>query len=119
MEISLLIAIVVGALAGLAVTAVILKFWSGPPRLTPPTLTEIARIEERVRFSLTGGMAVVLLLLHQTLILSLWQGALGSLPEAAIGIAWIAGNVLWGIGVIVGRRRSYRVFRLDPPSPPN
>ena len=71
----------------------------------------IATIEERATFSPGGSIAVVFLLLFQFGIILAWGSTNSAVQEASLGTIWIAGNVLLGIGAIIGRRRSYRVLR--------
>jgi hypothetical protein len=77
---------------------------------------EIARIVEQVWFSGGGLIAVILLMLHNWLMFYLFFAATKSaVQEASLGTLWIAGNVLFGVGAIIGRRRTYRVLRDQNP----
>jgi hypothetical protein len=78
---------------------------------TAPPSIEIARIEETVRFSTGGTFALLGLIAVQFLVFAAWSSAKSAVQEASLGTLWIALNVLLGIGVIVGRRRTYRVLR--------
>jgi hypothetical protein len=71
----------------------------------------IATLEEQSKFTGNGILALVLLILYQLAMVGAIGSANGAVQEAAIGTAWIAGNVLLGVFVIVGRRRTYRVMR--------
>jgi hypothetical protein len=71
----------------------------------------IATIEERTIFSSGGSVAVILLFVFQVLIIFAWGSTKSAVQEASLGTVWIAGNILLGIGAIIGRRRSYRVLR--------
>jgi membrane protein implicated in regulation of membrane protease activity len=86
--------------------------WRAPE---PPI--EIARIEERTVFSLGGAAAGVLLVLHNFgMLFAFIGGAKSAVQEASLGTVWIAGNVLWGVCAIIGRRRTYRVLRDQSPA---
>jgi len=77
---------------------------------------EIARLVEDVGFTTGGTIAVFLLILHNCLMFYLYVGATKSaVQEASIGTIWIAGNVLFGIGAIIGRHRTHRVLRDQNP----
>jgi hypothetical protein len=77
---------------------------------------EIAKIVEQVWFSGGGLIAVILLMLHNCVMFYLYLVATKSaVQEASIGTMWIAGNVLFGVGAIIGRRRTYRVLRGQNP----
>lgn len=86
---------------------------------TPPPRTEIARIDEKATMSGGGVVCMVLLILHQIGIVFAFAAANGAIQQATVGTLWIGGNVLWGIGIIVGRARTYRVTREEsPPAAP-
>jgi hypothetical protein len=76
-----------------------------------PSRAEIARIEERVELSGVGRACVFFLLLSQVAVFIGYGSLTSSVQEAAIGTLWIALNVLFGIGVLAGRRSTYRVLR--------
>jgi hypothetical protein len=65
----------------------------------------------------TGGVfAGILLALHNLIMaVGYFTGARGAVQEASIGTIWIAGNVLWGVCVLVGRKRIYVVTREEQP----
>lgn len=76
---------------------------------------QIAQIDEVATFSAGGAIALIALILFQILmVLSFFGTAKSAVQEAAIGTLWMAGNVLLCTGIIVGRTRSYRVFRTPP-----
>ena len=75
---------------------------------------QIALISERVTFSLGGFCAVVLLLVWNVAAACLWISQAIVIPETLLAIFWVGGNVLWGIGIIVGRKRAYLVYRMPP-----
>jgi hypothetical protein len=68
----------------------------------------IATLEERQKFR---RIALVLLLLFQFVMVWAFSTTKSAVQEASIGTIWITGNILLGIGVIVGRRRTYHVLR--------
>ncbi len=86
----------------------------------PPARQEIARIEERVSLSGLGGLSSVLLMLHNVVMaIAFFVSAKSAVQEASLGTMWIAGNVLWGVCMMMGRRSTYVVTRqIDPVDPP-
>jgi hypothetical protein len=77
----------------------------------------IARLEETVTLSGRGKFAAGLLVLHNVLMLAGYiAAAKGVMPEVTIGTVCIAGNVLLGVCILMGRRRSYCVTR-EPDNP--
>ena len=84
------------------------------PRKAAAAPVEIARLEEAVTLSRGGKFAATLLVLHNLLMPVVVY--LATANSAAVGTAWIAGNVLLGACMFMGRRSSYRVTReADPP----
>jgi hypothetical protein len=69
---------------------------------------------EDVRVTGAGQFCAVMLALHNLGILLFWSaGARSAVQEAVIGLIWIAGNQLWSLGVMLGRRRTF-VMRRPP-----
>jgi hypothetical protein len=85
-----------------------------PP--VPPV--EIARIEESADYSVLGALCVFGLLIFQVFAVLAMVDATSYMQKAAIGTMWIAANVFFGIGILAGRRRNYRVFRDQQPQQP-
>jgi hypothetical protein len=85
---------------------------------TQPTRTETANIEEIVAFSGGGVVCLILLILHQIGIMLAFATTSEGIQQAAVGTLWIGGNTLWGIGIIVGRTRTYRVTQQESLGPP-
>jgi hypothetical protein len=83
-----------------------------PP--VPPV--EIARIEEIADYSVFGVLCVFGLLIFQVFGILAMVDATNYMQKAAVGTMWIAANVFFGIGILAGRRRHYRVTR-DPQQP--
>jgi hypothetical protein len=75
---------------------------------------EIARIIERSEFTLGGTVAVLLLVLHQLGMLTFWIAPRVGQDGAMLAAAWIGGTLLWGVCALIGRRRTYAVYRVDP-----
>jgi hypothetical protein len=63
-----------------------------------------------------GVICFALLILHQLGSFAFFSGAKSAIQEAAVAAIWIGGNVLWGLGVALGRRRSYVITRDAPAS---
>ena len=75
---------------------------------------EIARLEEQVDSTLGGRFCFLLLILNSLLWVLVMGADTSAIRQAAYGTLLIAGNVLFGIGVIIGRRRTYVVTRAVP-----
>lgn len=115
------------AVAALCIAAVVIGLvvygFSRRPRRagkwTPPQRYEIARIEEDARLS-GGGIAAGLLLALNNLFFGalLVFGSANAIQQASLGTAWIALNVLWGVCMLEGIKRTYIVTREAPPPDP-
>ena len=80
----------------------------------PPT--EIARITEHVVFSVGGTFAVVMLITFNVAIIIAYL-SVPNVPQQEVALlGWIGWNILWGIAATIGRRRTYIVRRIVPPS---
>lgn len=110
---------IVGTVAVLAGLVVLALFWRAREKrkIIIKTRDEIARIEEITLATAGGTLAMLLLVLHNAGMLAIFMGTKNAIQEASLGTLWIAGNVLWGIGVIVGRKRTYVVTRDIQPRP--
>lgn len=86
----------------------------------PPPPVELARIDETVTLTGAGAFSGVLLVLHNMFMGALFLfGTRSAVQETSLGTIWIAGNVLWGVCMLMGRKRTYRVLRdQKPPQPP-
>lgn len=79
----------------------------------PTEPAPVATMEERITFTAGGIISLLLLILHNIGVL-IWLGtARSAVQEAALAAFWIGGNVLWGLGVALGRRRHYRIYRVE------
>lgn len=74
----------------------------------------IAEIREQITFTPGGRICLIFLVLNTLLCGFGWFALNGAVQQAAVGTAWIAGNVLWGLGAALGRRRTYTVYRVLP-----
>ena len=77
-------------------------------------LIEIARIEEKVWFSINGTIAVLMLVLCNFIAVMNFSTSKTVLQETVAALIWIGSNVLWGTGAIIGRKRTYIVRRELP-----
>ena len=77
----------------------------------PPPPVEIARITEHVVFSGGGAFAVVMLILFNIVLTITYFEVTNVLQQDVALLSWIGWNILWGIGAIIGRRRTYIVHR--------
>jgi hypothetical protein len=73
----------------------------------------IARIEERITLTPSGFFFLVILMLHQLASAIYFGAAKTAFQETSAAAIWIGENVLWGLGVALGRRSTYTVYR-DP-----
>jgi hypothetical protein len=74
--------------------------------------TPDAIIYEESRFTFGGGIAAVLFAIFNFFVMPVVFASsnASAIQAAAIGTFWIAGSVALGVVVIVGRRRTYKVF---------
>lgn len=84
----------------------------------PQMNAEIARIYEEVLTTGGGTFCMIMLVLHQIGALFSFLKTSSVIQETALAAIWIGGNVLWGLGVALGRRRIYVVTRQAPPVEP-
>ena len=120
--IALLFLVVVAILVWAAIRALAWAFRFGDsPSLkrfstTPAPPVEIARITEHVVFSGGGAFAVVMLILFNVVLTVSYFAVTNVLQQNVALLSWIGWNILWGIGAIIGRRRTYIVHRTAKPS---
>jgi hypothetical protein len=81
----------------------------------PEQPVEIARIVEHQTWSTGGAFAVALLVLSNLFAIVTYAVASNILQQNVAMLGWIGWNILWGIGAIVGRKRTYTVYRTPPP----
>lgn len=72
---------------------------------------ELATIRETIVLTSGGGLALVLMVLHNILIVVTFFTARTVLQETVMLLGWIGGNLLLGLGVALGRRRTYTAYR--------
>jgi hypothetical protein len=114
-----LIALVVLGVIIAAIVVVIIR-WRSSRRVNvsyvpPEPPVEIARIVEHQTFSAGGAFAVVLLVVSNLIAVVTYASASNILQENVAMLGWIGWNILWGVGAIIGRKRTYTVFRTPPP----
>lgn len=86
--------------------------WKSVGKYTPlAPAVEIARITEHVVFSGGGMFAVLMLILFNIGLTITYVAATNILQQNVAMLSWIGWNILWGIGAIIGRRRTYVVHR--------
>lgn len=84
------------------------------PAWKPSVRVEIARINEQIEVTTGGAVGIALLILHQLGVLLFLAVASNAIQQTFIAVAWVAGNVLWGLVVALGRQRTYIVTREGP-----
>ena len=110
------------ASGGIALIAIILGVAIGGWRRlrTPPPEFQIAVISEKIVYSFGGILALSFLLLANAAAFYVWLTDMNVISETALAVMWIVGNILGSVGIIVGRRRIYSVYRMPssdvPPS---
>lgn len=72
---------------------------------------EIARLDESTRLSGGGFFCFIMLLLGGVVTLIGIVLETSAIRSAASGAFWTGWNVLWGIGMLLGQRRTYTVSR--------
>lgn len=103
-----------GIFAALAIAAAIWSFGLLRRRADRPIRAELAQIIETISATPAGGFCMLMLLLHQVGCFAAFGTSTNVIQEATIACLWIGGNVLWGLGVALGRRRTYVVYRDVP-----
>ncbi len=81
----------------------------------PATGEVIATIEEEVRLTAWGVISLILLILSVIGSLMVSAGATTVFQQIEAGVSLISGLLLFGLGVALGRRRTYRVVRSGQP----
>jgi hypothetical protein len=81
----------------------------------PPPPIEIASIVEHETFSAGGAFAILFLILSNIVAIFTFATASNILQQNVAMLGWIGWNILWGVGAIIGRRRTYTVYRTPPP----
>jgi hypothetical protein len=76
---------------------------------------EIAEISERVEATTAGRVATVFLVLNTVVWLLAFILDSSAVRAASYGTMLTGGNVLFGLAVALGRRRTYIVTRENPP----
>ena len=110
------------ASGGIALIAIILGVAIGGWRRLRRPLPEfqIAVISEKIVYSFGGILALSFLLLANAAAFYVWLTDMSVISETALAVMWIVGNILGSVGIIVGRRRIYSVYRMPssdvPPS---
>lgn len=100
--------------AGIALIAVVLvaAVWGWRRGRAPLVDLQIAVISERITYSVGGVLALLFLLLCNAAALYAWISGISAVFETTLAIMWLGSTMLGGLGVIVGRRRTYSVYRM-------
>lgn len=72
---------------------------------------EMATIVESASLSGFGGLCVVMLVLTTLIAGGMYGSAKTIFQEIAAGVGWMGFSILFGIGAVMGQRRSYTVYR--------
>ena len=96
----------------LIVVALAIAIWAWRRARTPLPELQIAVILERIAFSVGGILALLFLLLANAAVLYAWIRGLGGVSETSLALISLGSTVLGGLGVIIGRRRTYKVYRM-------
>lgn len=83
------------------------------PKADPAT--EIATIEEDVRLTGWGVFSLMLLILSVAFTAFAGMAAKTVFQQIEAGVSMIASLLLFGLGVALGRRRTYRIYRSAGP----
>ena len=78
---------------------------------------QIAVIDERVEFTTGGGFAVLMLIVFSAVAVLAYYWSTTAMQQTVACFIWIGFNVLWGTAAIIGRRRTYTVYRAAQPPP--
>jgi hypothetical protein len=86
-------------------------------RRNGPPLVETGYIKEESSLTAGGALSLVALIIN-LIVCGLFASAAQTVfQEIEIGVAFLGGNMLWGLGVAVGRRRTYRTYRYEAEKP--
>jgi hypothetical protein len=83
---------------------------SGPE----PKRERVAIIQERIEATAGGSAATLLLVVSNLFVIGDFVASTNILQQNVAINLWIGCNVLFGLGVAVGRRRTYVVLRTPP-----
>lgn len=104
--------ITVGILAVLIVAVVIQqRRHAAREREAARRYTSIAKIREEIEFTSAGGLCIALLVVGNIYWIATFAASNTVLQQTVTALLWIGGNVLFGLGAALGRRRTYTVFR--------
>jgi hypothetical protein len=103
-------------IAGIALIALVLvtAIWGWRRRRIPLPDLQIAVISEQTTYTIGGILALLFLLLSNAAAVYVWITGIGPLSETTLAIIWLGATMLSGLGVVAGRRRTYRVYRMPP-----
>lgn len=74
---------------------------------------ELATIVEEIQITAGGVICFILLIGTIVLAISAYSTAATVFQQIEAGVSLIAGCILWGLGVALGRRRTYRIYRSE------
>lgn len=78
---------------------------------------ELATIVEEVRITPGGVICFILLVITVIATAFSYISAATVFQQIASGVSLIAGCILWGLGVALGQRRTYRIYRSEKREP--
>jgi hypothetical protein len=78
---------------------------------------ELAVIVEENKVTAGGTFSMLMLVLTILFAVGIFVSAKSAIHEIEAGVVLTAGSVVWGLGIALGRRRTYRVFRSEHREP--
>lgn len=78
---------------------------------------ELAVIVEEQTATGGGVFSMAMLVLTIGFALTIFVSAKSAIHEIEAGVVLTAGAIVWGLGIALGRKRSYRVFRSEHREP--
>lgn len=110
---SLILAVVVALIIGVLIR----QMYAERGRRDEMRARELAEMVEEVRLTWVGALCPVLLVIVAFVAAAGYARAVTILQQIEAGIAFLGAAVILGLGVAVGRRRTYRIYRSDQREP--
>ena len=78
---------------------------------------EMAVIVEEYKVTAGGTVSLLMLILTVLVAVGIFVSAKSAIHEIEAGVVLTAGSVIWGLGIALGRKRTYRIYRSEHRDP--